>query len=328
MAIAKIADVIQPEIFTPYVQQKTLEKSALIQSGIVQNEPQFNELASGPNTLVNMPFWEDLEGDSEVINEDEAFTPKGIKSNKDVARKQARGNAWGANGLAALLSGDDPMGAIANRVADYWVREDQKVLLHTLTGVFNSESMKNHVHDITDKEGAAANLSGESTVDASQKLGDAKDALTGVMMHSAVEAYLVKRQLIEYAEQTNELGMTIKVPYFMGKRVIVDDAMAFDPSTGVSEIYLFGQGAIALGIGKHDRIIETEVARDSLAKAGEDYLINRKIFILHPRGIKWTEAEVANDFPTNAELANGANHQLVFDPKAIRVVKHKFKIAL
>jgi len=32
-----LSDIIVPELFNPYVIQKTLEKSALVQSGIVQN---------------------------------------------------------------------------------------------------------------------------------------------------------------------------------------------------------------------------------------------------------------------------------------------------
>lgn len=328
MAIVKIADVIQPEIFTPYTQQKTMQKSALFQSGIVANDSEFDALASGPNTLVNMPFWTDLEGDSEVISEDEALTPQNIGTKKDVARKQARAKAWGANGLSSLLSGDDPMGAIANRVADYWVREDQKILLSTLKGVFGAASMAKHVHDISAESAEGALLTGSSVVDASQLLGDAKDGLTAVMMHSAAEAYLVKRQLIEYVDQTNELGQTTRIAYFMNKRVIVDDAMAFNPVDGVTEMYLFGNGAIAYGNGSHDGIKEVETARDSMASAGEDYLINRKIFIMHPRGIKWTETGVAKEFPTNVELSTGTNWELVYDPKAIRIVKHKFKISI
>src|SRR5690606_39059657 len=107
---------------------------------------------------------------------------------------------------------------------------------------------------------------------------------------------------IEYVQEANQ---SVRVPYFMGKRVIVDDAMGFDTGTGVANAYLFGQGALAWGNGSHPNIIGTEVDRDSLASSGEDFLINRNIYILHPRGVKFTEASVASDFPTNAELANG-----------------------
>lgn len=328
MAIVKLADVIQPDIFTQYTVQKTTEKSALVQSGIVANDSQFDELASGPSTTGEMPFFNDLTGDSENITEDAFLTPGGIGTSSDQFKKIARARAWGANGLSAFLSGADPMGAISGLVSDYWVREMQKILLQTLNGVFASASMSGHVHDISAELDTGANLSGSTFVDASQKLGDAKDILTGVMMHSAVESYLVKRQLVEYVDQTNELGQTIRIPYFMGKRVIVDDAMPFDPGTLVAEMYLFGAGAFALGNGSHPRIVGTEVDRDKMSAAGEDYLINRKVFILHPRGIKFTNTAVAAQFPTNAELATGTNWQRVYDPKKIRIVKHKFKITL
>jgi Major capsid protein 13-like len=319
----RITDVIQPEVFNPYVVQRTMELSALVQSGIVQNSAEFDSLASGPNTLVNMPFWNDLTGDSEIMMDSGALTPGKIGSNKDVARKHGRARAWAANGLSALLSGDDPLGAIANLVSSYWAREMQKILLATLNGVFASSSMSGHVHDISAETGDAALISGETFIDAVQKLGDAKELLTGVMMHSAVEAYLAKRQLIEYVQ---EAGQSDRVGFFLNKRVIVDDSMPYDTATKTGVAYLFGQGAVALGNGSHPRIIETEVDRDSLASSGEDYLINRRIFILHPRGIKWTENTVADVFPTNAELSNGANWERVYEPKAIRIVKFKFKI--
>ena len=216
------------------------------------------------------------------------------------------------------------MRAIADLVAAYWTREMQKILLATLSGVFASSSMSDHVLDISSETGDAALLSGDSFIDATQLLGDAKGLLTGVMMHSAVEAYLAKRQLIEYVQEKDQSD---RVPYFMNKRVIVDDGMPYNTSTKVGAMYLFGQGAIALGNGSHPRIIETEIDRDSLASSGEDFLINRRIFILHPRGVKWTEASVADVFPENSELANGANWERVYEPKAIRIVKHVFKIA-
>lgn len=324
MTITRIADVIQPEVFNPYVVQRTMQLSALIQSGIVQNTREFDELASGPNTLVNMPYWNDLTGESEIMKDDGALTPGKITSGKDVARKHGRAKAWGANGLSALLSGDDPMRAIGDLVADFWQRDMQKVLLATLAGVFNSDSMQELVHDISNETGDASLITGESFIDAAQKLGDAKELLTGVMMHSAVEAYLAKRQLIEYVQEAEQSD---RVPYFLNKRVIVDDGTPYDTATKTGTAYLFGAGAIALGNGSHPRILQTEIDRDSLASSGEDYLITRRIFILHPRGVKWTEANVADVFPTNAELADGANWERVYETKAIRIVKFTFKIA-
>ena len=177
------------------------------------------------------------------------------------------------------------------------------------------------VHDITAEEGDKGTINLNTFLDATQKLGDAKELLTGVMMHSAVETELRKQNLIEVVPQS-EQGKEIK--YFNGKRVIVDDSMPYDTSTGVAEVYIFGQGAIALGNGSHPRIIPTEVDRNKQSYSGEEVLINRKIFILHPRGIKWNEGGVQDEFPTNAEIAVGARWTRVYDPKAIRVVKFRF----
>ena len=46
MPITKISDVIVPEIFNPYVISRTMELSALFQSGIVVNNAEFDRLAS------------------------------------------------------------------------------------------------------------------------------------------------------------------------------------------------------------------------------------------------------------------------------------------
>jgi hypothetical protein len=172
--------------------------------------------------LVNMPYFNDLSGDSEIMSDTGALTPGKIGTNKDVARKQGRARAWGANGLSSLLSGADPLGAIGNLVTNYWARDRQKVLLSTLSGVFASASMTDKVHDISALTGGAELISGNSFIDATQKMGDAKDSLTAIVMHSAVEAYLAKQQLIEYVQEASQ---SVRVPYFMGKRVIVDDAM-------------------------------------------------------------------------------------------------------
>lgn len=318
----RLADVIQPEIFTPYTIQKTMELSALIQSGIVENNSEFDELASTANKLIHMPFWNDLGNtESQVMKDSGDMNVGKITSGEDIARKHARVNAWGANGLSALLSGDDPMGAIGQLVASYWARDLQRTLLATLSGIFKSNSMSDKVLDITSETGTDSLLDGDSFIDAGQLMGDAKELLTGVMMHSAVEAYLAKRQLIEYVQEADQSD---RIPYFMGKRVIVDDAMPYDTDTGVGVMYIFGQGAIALGNGSHPNIIQTEVARNALAYSGEEALVNRKIFILHPRGVKWNEGGVSDEFPTNTEIDVGARWTRVYEPKAIRIVKFVF----
>ena len=326
MPVTRVADVIQPEIFTPYTINRTMELSALIQSGIAENNREFDNLASGANVLINMPFWEDLTGDPEVMDDEGEHTPGNIGSNADVARKLAFVKSFGANALSAMLSGDDPMRAIADLFAAYWNRQYQGILLSILDGIFSAANMTDKVHDITAETEDAALISGRTFLDAVQLMGDAKELLTGVMIHSAVETYLAKNDLIEYKEESQG---RIRIPYFMGKRVVVDDGIAFDTSTGASEAYLFGAGAIAWGNGSHKDIRQTEVVHNGMSLAGEDILVNRKISILHPRGVKWVEpvAGTAKVFPNLTELATGTNWTRVYEPKKIRIVKFLFKTA-
>ncbi|CAI3212891.1 putative phage coat protein (fragment) [Clostridium neonatale] len=105
----------------------------------------------------------------------------------------------------------------------------------------------------------------------------------------------------------------------MEKRVIIDDSCP--TSAGEYTTYLFGEGAIGLGNGGAP--VPTETDRDSLA--GDDILINRKHYILHPRGVKWI-GSAAGSSPTNAELATGTNWSRVYEDKAIRMVKFVHKL--
>lgn len=320
----RISDVIVPEVFNPYVVQRTMELSALVQSGIIENNQEFDRLASVAARTVNMPFWNDLGGADELLDDQNPLTPGAIQAAQDEAVILRRGRAWGVNDLAANLAGDDPMGAIGDLVAAYWARRIQAILLAKLGGVFGAATMAGNVHDITNAAGAAANFTASTFVDAVQRLGDAKEQLTGIMIHSATEASLAKQDLIA-TEKGSDGSVGVKT--FMGKRVIVDDGCPVDIAQGNYTSYIFGPGAFALGNGNPVGFVPTETARDSLA--GEDFLINRKTLILHPRGVRWTPqvGVPVGVSPSNTELAIGANWTRVYENKAIRMVAFIHKLA-
>lgn len=313
----KIADVIVPEVFNPYVIERTSELSSLVKCGIVVRDKELDSLAKAGGKLINMPYWKDLSGDDEVLDDNGALTPGKITAGQDVAALLMRGKAWSVNDLAKALSGDDPMKAIGDLVAEYWARQRQKTLLSVLKGVFASSSMAGNVHDISSLDGDLAKINGVSFIDAKTKLGDASDKLTAVAMHSSVFASLEKQNLISYIP--NSQGV-VEFPTYMNKRVIVDDGCPEEG--GVYTTYLFGQGAI--GEGNGEAPVPTETDRDSLA--GEDILINRQHFLLHPRGVKFTNSSVAKSSPSNTELANEANWSRVYENKNIRIVAFKHKI--
>ena len=321
MAGTTLSDVIVPELFTKYVVQKTMELSALFNSGIVTNNAEFDRLASEAAPIHNMPFFEDLQGDSENVTEGTDLTAKKITSNKDVSTTIRRATMWSATDLSAALAGADPMAAIGNLVAGFWARDMQKELINILNGVFAATTMTNHVLDVSTEEGAAANISASVFIDGLQMLGDAQSQLTAVAMHSAVKSYLKKQNLITTQRDSN----SVEFETYQDRRVIVDDGCPY--SGGVYTTYLFGNGAIAFGNGNPVGFVATEVDRDKKKGSGVDYLINRRTFILHPRGVQWTNSSrAAVESPTRAELANKANWKRVYEDKAIRLVAIKHKI--
>lgn len=332
MPITKITDIIVPELFTRYVINRTMELSELFKSGIVVNSPEFDALASEAARTHNMPFFEDLQGESEAVLEDVKMTPKKIGSNKDVSTTIFRQNMWAATNLSAALAGSDPMKAIGDLAAAYWARDMQKELIAILSGIFGSfipdggaetTRMDDHILDLTKQGTAAAKLiSASAFIDACQLLGDAQSQLSGVTMHSATKSYLKKLNLIDTERDSTD----VEFETYQGRRVTIDDGCPVS-ADGVYTTYLFGNGAIAYGNGSPVGHVATEVDRDKQTGGGIDYLINRKAFILHPRGIAYTGAVRAHvETPLRSELAMAENWNPVYEPKQLRIVAVKHKI--
>ncbi|WP_308525883.1 major capsid protein [uncultured Veillonella sp.] len=321
MGETTISDVIVPEFFDKYSIKRTMELSALYNSGIVVNSKKFDELASEAAPTHNMPFFEDLSGRAQNMIEGQEVAANKITSNKDVSTTIRRFTMHAATNLSAALAGTDPMAAIGDLVAAYWARQMQLELISILKGVFASTSMKDHVLDISGMTGKAANIGAESFIDALQLLGDAQGQLTGVVMHSATKSYLKKRNLIDTQRDSTD----VEFDTYQGRRVIVDDGCPVDGD--VYTTYLFGSGAIALGNGSPVGHKPSEIARDPKIGAGIDYLITRRVFILHPRGIAWQNAKRANvESVSPDELEDKTNWKRVYEPKDIRMVAFKHKI--
>lgn len=317
-----LQDIINPTaLFENYVVNRTSELSAIFQSGIITRDSKFDQLASEAAQVHNMPFFADLNGDSEDIVEGTSLTEAKIGSKMDTSTTIRRAKMWGATDLSAQLAGTDPMSAIGDLVAGFWARDHQKELLNILDGVFAATSMSDHVLDISGKTGKAAAFSGEAFIDAMQLMGDARNSLTAVVMHSATKSYLDKLNLIQTIRQSDAVSFDT----YMGRRVIVDDSCP--AAAGNYTTYLFGEGAIAYGVGSPVGLVPVEVDRDKRKGSGVNYLISRKAFIMHPRGVAWKNKTRAHaESVSRAELKDAGNWERVYEPKQIRIVKFVHKL--
>lgn len=332
--VTNITDVLVPAIWLPYTIQRSVALSRFHQAGIIQSDPEFARLVDDEKgTMVQMPFWNDLTGNSQVISPTNPLTTSKITSSQDRAQIHNYGNAWANHDLARFFAGSDPAAAIAELVGGWWARDTQTRLLATLQGVFASASMSSNLADIHHTTGGAGSSSAlnrfnaESFIDAAQLMGDHKDMLTAIAIHSATHASIEKQGLIDTIP--DDQGRPIQ--FFRGLRIVIDDGMPVEVIDGdaVYTTYIFGQGAIADGTGTNNRredgmapdsTWQLEYSRDALLHVSN--MINRRRLILHPRGVKWNEAVLAEKSgATLAELANGSNWTRVYDQKNIRVVK-------
>lgn len=315
MTETKIADIIVPEVFNPYFAKATKEKNEFFNSGIVTDMSGTFDLSLGGETI-NMPFFNDLSGASEVLSESGGLTLNNVGTGKDIAVVLERGKAWGANDLASSHAGADVVGHIAGRVGDYWSRDFNAVLISTLKGAFLPANMSGNRLDVS---GVGAGLwTPEAYLDAKQLLGDAKTDLGAIVMHSAVETFLAKLNLIDFIRDSDS-GALVRV--YLGDRVIIDDNLT--ATATVYPTYLFGRGSV--GFNEDTTIVMSETDRTGLT--GVDELITRRRYVMHPMGVAFQSDTVAGASPTNAELELTANWSQVFaEDKQIPIVQFKFKI--
>jgi len=319
MAYTKISDVVFNTMFDRYLWQQKTKLSAFVQSGVAVVDPRIaalcNEQGAGGKT-VNMPFWNPIGGDAEVLSDTTPLTLNAITAGQDVAVILRRGKAWGLQDLAAEIAGDDPIKALADKLAPYWSDEMQTALFATLKGIFLRNVAVNGgdlVLDISGEPGKAGVLGPDTVLLAKQKLGDAKGKIAAIAMHSQAETAL---NIVGNAGFWKPAENPALLPTYNGLKVIMDDGCAYDPATGKAEIYLFAPGAVALNAAQVKTPVET--SRDALQ--GVDQVVTRRGWINHVRGYKWN-GNAANVSPTNTELATAANWDRVWDRKNIGVVK-------
>jgi hypothetical protein len=304
--VTKIADIIVPAIFTPYVQVLTTVKSRLVQSGILNANDLMNELLAGGGLTFNVPSFNDLDDDAENIstdNEASSSTPNKISTNQEISVRLNRNNSWSSMDLAAQLAGADPMEAIANRVAAYWTRRLQDATVATMNGVIadnDAADAGDYTNDVSGVSFTAGvtDFSAEAFIDAALTMGDSMEELTGCLMHSVVFAKAQKNNLIDFIPDARG---EIDIPTFLGREVIVDDGLP--NATSVYDTWLFGSGTLQLGVASPP--VPTELDRKPAAGdgGGQDVLHSRVQWGIHPVGHAYVGTP-ANGGPSNAATAN------------------------
>ena len=343
MAVTKIADVVVPEIYTPYKQLVTEQKSALIQSGVVARDESIDALLNGGGLTFNTPSWKDLDNDEEntsTDNEASFSVPKKIGTVTEISVRLNRNQSWSAMDLAADLAGSKPMAAIGNRVGYYWTRRLQAMFIATMQGVFADNAAAptagEHVqNDLTNNISGAAysagvtDFSAEAFIDTAVTMGDSAEALGMCFMHSIVYARAQKNNLIDFIPDANGV---VNIPTFLGRRVVVDDGLpnpagsgAAQTAAGIYHTWLFGGGAVRYGVGTPETPFETDRLPSAGDGGGQEVMYDRVQWCLHPVGHAYVGTP-PNGGPTNAattnNLAAATSWQRVFtERKQIKIAR-------
>lgn len=327
MAVVQIADVIVPVKFTAYTVQNTLEKTALVDSGVAaRNAAIDDQLQAGADSFT-IPFWNDLPNDeADIVNDDPASNsvPSKIGTGKQVVRKAFLHKSWSAMNLASELAGDDANARIESRVAAYWSRQAQRRLIATLKGIL-ADNVANDagdmVEDISAAEGDASKFSAAAVIDAAGTLGDSMRDLVAIGLHSDVYKAALKADLIQTLPDSQ--GGFIQT--FRGLGIVMDDSLPV--TAGVYTSVLFGRNAV--GYGTSAPRVAAGSAVETIESAGngggQEILHSRINLSIHPLGFQWKETTVAAESPSIAELALAANWDRVVERKAIPLafLKHK-----
>ncbi|WP_375283927.1 major capsid protein [Sphingobium yanoikuyae] len=329
MATTRLSNIIEPKIFAQYVLAQTVEKSAVLNSGIITRTPEAAQLANSGGTVMDLPHWNVLDyGESSVGSDDpdRKGETAGITAAKQVAQKNFRNKAWSSMALAGLVAGSDPMQAIATFAANYWSKDLQNTLLAMLKGIAVNNVADNGgdmvVNVATDGTGAvtAAQKAGYATIaDTFQTMGDAQDSLGMIVMHSFVKTELQKSEPGAWGP----ISAVAPFGTYYGRTVIVTDACPVEQGTNrkTYTTFMLGQGAFAYGEGDLGEDA-AEVGRDphSGDNSGEDKLFTRKAFVLHPRGYQSLAAVTAPfKSPTNAQFAAEGALKRVYDRKLVPI---------
>jgi len=321
MSTVRLSDAVEPTVFNNYISKNTMQKSAFYGAGVFRSDGDLAAKLAGGGRTFNVPFWKDLddsEPDAASDDPDSHAVPSKLSSGTDVARRIIWTKGWSAAHLVAELAGADPMKRISERVSEYWARRLDDAAIATLRGVFADNVLNDGgdmVEDISIDTGATLTadelISAPAVMAAAQTMGDAKDQLKLLVIHSEVETRLAENDLISFRPDSTGTSF---IPHYLNYRVLVSDKVPAIMGANKVRYHNYLIGADALGwaesaVARPVSVEQDESAGDGM---GVETLWTRRQFAVHPYGVKWTDANVGGEFPTLSELRLASNWDRVY----------------
>lgn len=339
-----------PQAFGKYVDRiPNVTKNELAKSGAVgTNQNARDALANQTGSLyARVPYFGRIDGSTSQNNDGGTdITSTSATTYEQGFIVASRMDGWTEKSFSKnITAGVDFMDNVAAQIADYKMDVRQDILLAILKGVFSmsttgstvaakgaKEFLDKHVYNITANTGDDALVGATTLNKAIQKAGgDNKNIFKLIIMHSEVSTNLENMKLLKYMTYTDADGIEreLALATWNGRTVLIDDNMpteeVAESSSGKGDgytkytTYVLGEGAIILDdIGD---AVPYEMSRDPKTNGGQDTLYVRDRYICGVDGISFEKPATITVSASNADLANGANWNIIND--GTKTIPHK-----
>ena len=319
--MTNIADIIENEPFANYMIDRLPVANRLFASGIIYRDPMLLTFLNGPGRKFDIPFWGDIDQDDSSVPVENTETAAGSIGTYELSvRRQMRKKNIGKSNLASIMSGEDPLSAIQNRLDVFWKKDMQNNLVSAITGVLASTTGAELLTDVANTALADPDadniIAPDYIIDAQSVLGDGMGKFKAMIMHSKVYADLRKQNLITDVPIADQAPL---VPFYQDMEVIVDDNVPTETRTTTGDdvtVYttiLLKEAAFAFNETAQG-FKPVAVDEEDDMGFGEQILLTKRMFVLHPAGFDFTGTP-AGLSPTNTELATGTNWVMKQDIK-------------
>lgn len=324
---------IQPTLFAQTVNETSLNKFALVSSGVVAQSQEISSYLAGMGSVWTYPTFisPDTYGTSKVVptSDSSVIAPvETITSKSEKFIRQGASKSFSVNSLNAPLIGADPLSAVVSHTSD-------------LMNQWRQASLVNQLDALLVKTGAVVSanynkIAAESVAaqTASTKIGtgigvildtlngawsDADPSQSVLIMHSDLYYALAKQNI-----NTGFVPLALQSPLFknfMGYPVLIDNTIGKRAGTTdglVYTVYVIRAGGVAFG--QSEFAPSFEMKRDQLAGngAGADIATMREFYAFHVPGTSFAQS-ITGDLPTDTEVGTAAKYALINDRRTVGI---------
>lgn len=293
----------------------------LIKSGVLQPNRRIKQTLSSQtgSEYAIIPMFGRLKGKpvnyDGVTKYDEGKTP--ITYKQGVVAIGRKDKFYEDDFTFDVTSGVDFMSQVALQTSDYWDTAWEDVLMTIISGIFGITTeaglnfAEKHTYDITKTNETAIDETTQNKA-LQQACGDRRRKFAVSIVNSMIATNLENKKLVSNLKYNDANGIErdLNMYTWNGKILIeYDDITTETTEEGETNYitYVLGKGAFDY----EDLGAKNPHEMDRDAENDRDYLYQRQRKAIAPHGISYLLKNQVSDSPTDAELADGANWDLV-----------------